>query len=208
VRVFICDPHSIYRRGLAASLELLEDVEYVAHAGSIRDAWEDPALLSSDIVLVETAMEGGREFVGSVAESASARVIVCTSNCTEDDVLASIQAGAVGFLRKDTLTPDSLGAAVRAAASGTGVVAPDLLGSLLRSLTPDVLEGRHAHARLSDREQQVLALIAAGHPTREVAERLCYSERTVKNVLHDVVTKLNARSRSQAVAFAVREGLI
>jgi DNA-binding NarL/FixJ family response regulator len=208
VRVFVCDPHSIYRRGLAASLELLEDVEYVAHAGSIREAWEDPALLSSDIVLVETAMEGGREFVGNVAESASARVIVCTSDCTEDDVLAAIQAGAVGFLRKDTLTPESLGAAVRAAASGTGVVAPDLLGSLLRSLTPDVLEGRPAHARLSDREQQVLALIAAGHPTREVAERLCYSERTVKNVLHDVVTKLNARSRSQAVAFAVREGLI
>ena len=54
----------------------------------------------------------------------------------------------------------------------------------------------------------LLALIAAGHPTREVAQQLCYSERTVKNVLHDVVTKLNARSRSQAVAFAVREGLI
>jgi DNA-binding NarL/FixJ family response regulator len=61
---------------------------------------------------------------------------------------------------------------------------------------------------LTDREQQVLALIAAGHPTREVAQELSYSERTVKNVLHDVVTKLNARSRSQAVAFAVREGLI
>jgi DNA-binding NarL/FixJ family response regulator len=208
VRIFVCDPHSIYRRGLAASLELLEGVEFVAHAGSVREAWEEPALLSSDIVLVDTAMEGGRDFVASVAESPSVRVIVCTADCTEDDVLSSIQAGAVGFLRKDTLTPESLGAAVRAAASGTGVVAPDLLGSLLRSLTPDVLEGRNAHARLSEREQQVLALIAAGHPTREVAERLCYSERTVKNVLHDVVTKLNARSRSQAVAFAVREGLI
>jgi DNA-binding NarL/FixJ family response regulator len=69
-------------------------------------------------------------------------------------------------------------------------------------------DARRQSARLTDREQQVLALIADGHPTREVAERLCYSERTVKNVLHDVVTKLNARSRSQAVAFAVREGLI
>ena len=210
MRVFVCDPHSIYRRGLAASLELLEDVETVAHAGSVREAWEHPGLLEADIVLVEPAMEGGREFVGSVSESTDARVVVCTSECGEDDVLSSIQSGAVGFLRKDTLTPESLGAAVRAAASGTGVVAPDLLGSLLRSLTPEVLEGRgaSAHPRLSDREQQVLALIAAGHPTREVAERLCYSERTVKNVLHDVVTKLNARSRSQAVAFAVREGLI
>ena len=63
-------------------------------------------------------------------------------------------------------------------------------------------------ARLTEREQQVLSLIAAGHPTREVAQQLCYSERTVKNVLHDVVTKMGARSRSQAVAHAVREGLI
>ena len=83
---------------------------------------------------------------------------------------------------------------------------PELFGNLLKSVTlePD----RPPIATLTDREQQVLALIAAGHQTREVAEQLCYSERTVKNVLHDVVTKLNARSRSQAVAFAVREGLI
>ena len=78
---------------------------------------------------------------------------------------------------------------------------------LIEHLAPDGYE-KPAGARLTDREQQVLSLIAAGHPTREVAQQLCYSERTVKNVLHDVVTKLNARSRSQAVAFAVREGLI
>jgi DNA-binding NarL/FixJ family response regulator len=95
---------------------------------------------------------------------------------------------------------------VRAAASGTGVLAGDLLGSLVPSTNGH--EPRAATATLTDREQQVLALIAAGHPTREVALELSYSERTVKNVLHDVVTKLNARSRSQAVAFAVREGLI
>jgi DNA-binding NarL/FixJ family response regulator len=94
---------------------------------------------------------------------------------------------------------------VRAAANGTGVMESELLGSLVKSvsLEPD----RPPVARLTEREQQVLSLIA-GHATREVAEQLCYSERTVKNVLHDVVTKLNARSRSQAVAFAVREGLI
>jgi DNA-binding NarL/FixJ family response regulator len=208
LRVFVCDPHSIYRRGLAASLELLDDVDSVAHAGSVRDAWENPALFECDIVLVDTAMDGGREFVGAVAESAGVRVIVCTSDCSDEDVLNAVQSGAVGFLRKETLTPDSLGAAVRAAASGTGVVAPDLLASVLSNLSPDGVDSRPTHARLSERELDVLALIAAGHPTREVAEQLCYSERTVKNVLHDVVTKLNARSRSQAVAFAVREGLI
>ena len=208
LKVFVSDPHSIYRRGLAASLEMLDLVESVHQAGGVRDSWEHPALFEADVVIIDTAMDGGHDFVGAVSESTGAKVIVCTSEATEEDVLAAIQAGAVGFLRKDTLTPESLGDAVRTAASGNGVVAPDLLGSLLRTLAPDGLESRPAAARLTDREQQVLALIAAGHPTREVAEQLCYSERTVKNVLHDVVTKLNARSRSQAVAFAVREGLI
>ena len=120
-----------------------------------------------------------------------------------------MQSGAIGFLRKDSLSMEGLAAAVRAAASGAGVVAPDLLGTIVRSAaTEHNGNGRSKHATLTDREQQVLSLIADGHPTREVAQQLCYSERTVKNVLHDVVTKLNARSRSQAVAFAVREGLI
>jgi len=90
------------------------------------------------------------------------------------------------------------------------VVTPDLLEHLLANHQSNVeaAASRPVAAKLTDREQQVLSLIAAGHPTREVAQELCYSERTVKNVLHDVVTKLNARSRSQAVAFAVREGLI
>lgn len=208
MKVFVLDPHSIYRRGLASSLELLEGVERVAHAGSIREAWEHPRMFESDIVILDSAIEGGREFIGAVGESVGAHVIVCTSDCTEDAVLAAIQAGAVGFLRKDTLTPESLADAVRAARSGNGVVAPDLLGALLRSISPESLELKPPASRLNDREQQVLALIADGLPTREVAEQLCYSERTVKNVLHDIVTKLNARSRSQAVAYAVREGLI
>lgn len=207
MKVFVVDPHSIYRRGLASSLELLEGVERVAHAGSIRESWEHPDLFEADIVILDNAMDGGQDFIGAVAESTGARVIVCTSVCTQDAVLQCIQAGAVGFLRKDTLTPESLADAVRAAGSGSGVVAPDLLGALLRSISADTLDMKPT-ARLNDREQQVLALIAEGHPTREVAEQLCYSERTVKNVLHDVVTKLNARSRSQAVAYAVREGLI
>lgn len=208
MKLFVLDPHSIYRRGLASSLELLEGVDGVAHAGSVREAWEHPSIFESDIVILDSAIEGGRDFIGAVAESTGAQVIVCTSDCTQDAVLAAIQAGAVGFLRKDTLTPESLADAVRAARSGSGVVAPDLLGALLRSISPDSLDLKPASTRLNDREQQVLTLIADGLPTREVAEQLCYSERTVKNVLHDVVTKLNARSRSQAVAYAVREGLI
>ena len=164
------------------------------------------ALFAADLVIVDHAMPGGADFVGAVREATGATVVVCSSQCAEEVVLAALQSGAAGVLRKETLTTDALASAVRAAASGTGVVTSELLRDLLDGLSPEYERPRVA--RLTDREQQVLSLIAAGHPTREVAQQLCYSERTVKNVLHDVVTKLNARSRSQAVAHAVREGLI
>jgi DNA-binding NarL/FixJ family response regulator len=206
LKLFVVDPHTIYRRGLAVCLEGLPEVESVGHADSVRTAWEDEALFAADLVIVDHAMTGGTDFLSAVGEAANAPVVVCSSLCSEDAVLAALQAGAVGVLRKETLTTDSLASAVRAAASGTGVVTSELLRDLLDGLAPDY--DKPVAARLTDREQQVLSLIAAGHPTREVAQQLCYSERTVKNVLHDIVTKLNARSRSQAVAHAVREGLI
>jgi DNA-binding NarL/FixJ family response regulator len=208
LKLFVLDPHTIYRRGLIACLDGMAEVESVADADSVRAAWERPELFAADLVLVDPALPGGGDFVGAVAEATGAKVIVCSSDCGQAAVLAAMQAGAIGFLRKDALTPDSLAAAVSAAANGTGVVTTELLGRLLAGVPTNGHDPRLAPARLTDREQQVLALIAAGHPTREVAQQLCYSERTVKNVLHDVVTKLNARSRSQAVAFAVREGLI
>jgi DNA-binding NarL/FixJ family response regulator len=187
---------------------MLPGVESVGEAESVREAWEHPELFGSELVILEHSVDGGPEFISAVSEATSARVIVCSGDASEDAVMSALQAGATGFLRKDTLTPEALAAAVQAAAGGAGVLAPDLLSSLLRGVTAEGVNGRPALARLTEREQQVLALIAKGHPTREVALELSYSERTVKNVLHDVVTKLNARSRSQAVAHAVREGLI
>ena len=207
MKLFVVDPHTIYRRGLAACLEGLPEVRSVGQADSVRSAWEDEALFETDLVLVDHAMNGGADFLSAVGEATGAAVVVCSSLCGEDAVLAALQAGAVGVLRKETLTTESLASAVRAAASGTRVVTSEVLPDLLDGLAPDG-DGKPPAARLTDREQQVLSLIAEGHPTREVAQQLCYSERTVKNVLHDVVTKLNARSRSQAVAHAVREGLI
>jgi len=206
VKLFVVDPHTIYRRGLAACLEGLPEVQSVGQAGGAREAWDDQALFASDLVLVDHAMSGGRDFIAAVGEAAGTAVVVCSSLCSEEAVLAALQAGAVGVLRKETLTTESLASAVRAAVSGTGVVTSELLHDLLDGISQN--GDRPAAARLTDREQHVLSLIAEGHPTREVAQQLCYSERTVKNVLHDVVTKLGARSRSQAVAHAVREGLI
>ena len=207
MKLFVVDPHTIYRRGLAACLEGLAEVESVGQADSVRGAWEENELFAADLVLVDHAMTGGLDFLGAAGEATGAAVVVCSSLCSEEAVLAALQAGAVGVLRKETLSTESLASAVRAAVDGTGVVTSELLHDLLERLNPNGDE-RPPAARLTEREQQVLSLIADGHPTREVAQQLCYSERTVKNVLHDVVTKLGARSRSQAVAHAVREGLI
>jgi DNA-binding NarL/FixJ family response regulator len=176
----------------------------------VSGAQENSALFDADIVILDTAIAGGRGFIALVVQASSAQVIACTSDCDEESVVGAVEAGAVGYLRKDTLTQDVLYAAVQAAKGGAAVIAPDMLNAMLRgsSVESDSGPARLSTARLSDREQRVLALIADGHPTREVAQRLCYSERTVKNVLHDIVTKLNVRSRSQAVAHAVRDGLI
>ena len=212
MNVFILDPHDIYRRGIVACLTALDEVWEVTDAASLLEARESPALARAHVVLVDPDELNGHEFVQKVSDATPAHVVVYSSRCGADEVLTSIRAGAVGYLCKDTLNAESLAAGVVAAAGGAGVVAPELLGNLLQSISRvsrDVLEPRGLTlSRLTAREQQVLSLVADGHATREVATQLSYSERTVKNVLHDVVTKLNARTRSQAVAQAVREGLI
>jgi DNA-binding NarL/FixJ family response regulator len=209
VKVFVVDSHAIYRRGLVASLELLERVESVHQADDVRCAQEHAALWEADVLIVDPSISGGPAFLVDVGEDL--HVIACTSDCDDESVISAVEAGAVGYLRKDTLTQDLLQAAIQAAEGGAAIVAPDVLGTMLRGTPVESDNGgtsRFPGPRLSEREQRVLALIAEGHPTREVAQQLCYSERTVKNVLHDVVTKLNVRSRSQAVAHAVRDGLI
>jgi DNA-binding NarL/FixJ family response regulator len=141
-----------------------------------------------------------------VRQTGDARVIASASSWQQEDIVATIEAGAVSVLRKDTLTAESVEANVRATLQGAGVVPSDLLSGLLVAVRSR--DGDARSSRLTNREEQVLRLIADGHATREVAAELCYSERTVKNVLHDVVTKLGARTRSHAVAHAVRAGLI
>jgi DNA-binding NarL/FixJ family response regulator len=187
-------------------------VASVVEAGSVPEAQDHPAIEECDVILVDYDTRGAHEFLRTLRGRTEASALVFSSRCDQKDLLTAVQAGAVGYLCKDALTPESLAAALSSAAAGAGVVSPDLLGGLLRTISRasrELLEPRGLSlSPLTDREQQVLRLVADGLPTREVARRLCYSERTVKNVIHDVVTKFNARSRSQAVAAAVREGLI
>jgi DNA-binding NarL/FixJ family response regulator len=204
VAVFIVDPHSIFRLGLATCLENLHFVGRVTGVDSVQGAWRHDDLATSDVVVVDASAPDALAFIRKTREAGNARLIASASSWPQTDILAAMEAGAVSVLRKDTLTPESLEANVRATLQGAGVLPSDLLSGLLVALHAD--DGHSS--RLTNREEQVLRLIADGHATREVAEELCYSERTVKTVLHDVVTKLGARTRSHAVAHAVRAGLI
>jgi DNA-binding NarL/FixJ family response regulator len=214
MNIFVVDSHAIYRRGLVASLELLDDVDAVDCANGTAAAWEHPALADADVLIVDPSIVGGGAFILAVGEALNARVIGCAIDCDDRAARAALEAGAVGFLRKDTLTLDVLEAALTAAVAGAMVVASSVLAETLREGAAGAARETPARARsglappLSEREQRVLTLLADGHQTREIATQLCYSERTIKNVLHDVVTKLNVRSRSHAIAYAVREGLI
>jgi len=208
MRLFVVDPHPIFRRGLVASLAMMQGVDLVTQAQSPDDALASGELAAANVVVLDCSATGGVEFISTVRERIGAPVLVCTSDCSEPTVFAALREGATGYLRKDCLTHEALQAAITAVSSGTSVISDDLLAGVVRvGAAGEDAPGRSI-AQLSEREQSVLSLIAEGHPTREIAQQLSYSERTVKNVLHDVVTKLGVRSRSQAVAQAVRDGLI
>lgn len=212
MRVLIVDHHAIYRLGMSACLTGCDEVSKIWEAESVADAWSSGAAQECELVIVDQDAPGALEFIRQVRSTAGARAIVCAASCTQTGVIAAVESGATGYLRKEDLTAEQLRSAVAAAANGAGVMEPELLGQLLDGVATasrEVLTGRGLSLnRLNAREREVLSLVAAGHPIREVAQELRYSERTIKNVIHDVVTKMNVRSRSQAVAEAVREGLI
>jgi DNA-binding NarL/FixJ family response regulator len=139
-------------------------------------------------------------------------VLLLVSRIDEKGVLAAVEAGATSILRRSEATPSNLLAAIRAASAGEGALPPDLLGRLLSQvgrLQRQVLHPRGlTFTGLTDREVSVLRLLADGLDTIEVGERLYYSERTVKNIIHDVTSRLQLRNRTHAVAYAIREGLI
>jgi DNA-binding NarL/FixJ family response regulator len=210
MHVFVVEPHPIYRRGLVECLHTLPSVARVTDVADVSAATATSGFRDADLVIVDQGLPGAAGLLREVGRRSGVEAIVLLPRA-DGDVADAVQAGAVGFLAKDTLTPDALAGAVHAAANGSSVIAPGLLAGLAQRRTAGAQPTAATDGRLpnlTEREQQVLSLIADGHPTREVAQRLCYSERTVKNVLHDAVTKLGVRSRSEAVAHAVREGLI
>jgi len=210
--VFVLDEHVIFRRGMETCLAALPGVADVTGAASAVEAWEGDALCRADLVIADSSHAEGRAFIRRVRDTLRVPIVACSADCDEESVLAAVEAGAIGVLLKATIGPENLCAAVDAALGGAGVMSPEILGVLLAGISRvsrETLAPRGLSlSRLTAREQQILRLIADGHATREVALALSYSERTVKNVVHDIVTKLGARSRAHAVAYAVRERLI
>ena len=204
--------HAMYRRGVATSLSELGEVQAVHEALTPADAClhVSGAGRAVAVVDVEATLEPGA--LRDLCAATAGPVLVCVRMARDTDVVGWVEDGVCGFLDRDTLTPDVLKGTVQAALGGSGIMAPDLLGRVLRRISHasrEVLEPRGLTlSQLTPRERQVLALLADGHSTREVALALSYSERTVKTISHDIATKFGARTRTQAVAHAVRSGII
>lgn len=201
VFVAACDPLS--RDGVASQLRG-HGVELV-----------DERCLTPDVVAVVVVDEMDDQAVGEVRalrRRGIDHVVVVPARLDDTGLLAAAEAGASGVLRRSQATPQSLLGCIRAAAAGEGSLSPDLLGRLLgqvRRLQQQVLTPRGlTFSGLTEREVGVLRLLAEGLGTAEVGRRLFLSERTVKNVVHDVTSRLNLRNRTHAVAYALRQGLI
>lgn len=188
-------------------------VSQLRHRPEVRlagDADVDEACVA--VVICDTFDDASRRIVQALRRGESPKIVLVAGVIDDGTVVAAAEAGVGGLLRRCDATGDGLVRTIVRVAAGDGEVPPDLLGRLLDQLgrlQRQVLTPRGlTFAGLSPREAEVLRLIADGHDTAEIAMQLCYSERTVKNVLHELTTRLQLRNRSHAVAYALREGLI
>ena len=164
------------------------------------------------IIVVDALDDDAVQMLRKVQRRGMSRTVLVAGRLDDGDLVAAVEIGVVGLLRRSEATADRLTEVICRAATGDGSVPPDLLGRLLDQvgqLQRQVLSPRGlTFTGLATREVEVLKLVADGYSTGEIAMQLCYSERTVKNVLHDVTTRLQLRNRSHAVAYALRQGLI
>jgi DNA-binding NarL/FixJ family response regulator len=212
IRVLIVDDHPIVREGLRGAFTGDPDFEVVGEAGNGADALAMVATFRPDVVLMDLrmpAMDGVTAIRELQRAAAPPKVLVLTTFDTDGDVLASVEAGATGYLLKDAPT-DELLRAVRAAHRGESVLSPSVAGRLMGQLRkPDPKKsGRAPSTALTKREFEVLELIAGGATNREAAKRLFISEASVKTHLLHIYAKLGVRDRAAAVGEAYRRGLL
>jgi len=213
IKVLLVDDHPLFRAGVRQRLcEHDHDLEVVGEAGSSTQAQQMVALLSPDVVLMDIAMgdENGIEATRAIKREAPAVAVIILS--LYDDVQyieAAVEAGAAGYLLKTVQGPD-LAAAVRNAHRGDTVLSPEVASQVFRRLLPRLPAANQPAPgqRLSLRESEVLAWVARGAANREIARSMGLSVRTVEAHLRSIFAKLLVGSRTEAVVFAVKAGLL
>ncbi|RVW10671.1 DNA-binding response regulator [Prescottella agglutinans] len=204
IRVLLVDDHPVVRAGLRALLASHDGVEVVAEASSGEEAVALAATAKPDVVLMDLRLGAGMDGAGATAKITAMpeppRVVVLTTYDTDADILRAVEAGASGYLLKDT-APHVLIDSVAAAARGETVLDPEVAQRLYRRM-------QQPRADLSAREIEVLGLVAQGLSNRAIAKQLFVSEATVKSHLVHAFTKLDVDSRTAAVAAARERGLI
>jgi DNA-binding NarL/FixJ family response regulator len=217
IRVLIADDHALFRRGLEMVLDEETDIELVGQAGDGAEAVKAAGELLPDIVLMDIRMPkiSGIEACRAMKEVApTSKIVILTISDEEEDLFEAIRAGASGYLLKD-IPLDEVAEAVRSVHGGQSLINPSMAGKLITEFATlanrDTAEDRTQHVaapKLTDREMEVLKLVARGMNNRDIAKELFISENTVKNHVRNILEKLQIHSRMEAVMIAVRQKLI
>lgn len=206
IRVLVADDHSVVRKGLRTFLSLDSELEIVGEASDGEEAVKMAHQLKPDVVLMDIKMPkmDGIAATGAIRRDLpDTEVIALTSVLEDASVVGAVRAGAIGYLLKDT-EADELCRAIKAAATGQVQLSPQAAARLMREVrTPD-----ESPETLSERETDVLRLLARGYSNKEIAQDLSLSEKTVKTHVSNILGKLNVPSRTQAALYAVRAGLV
>lgn len=205
IRILIVDDHTVVRQGLRMFLEMDPDLEIVGEANNGAKALDLARQLKPNVVMMDLLMPvmDGITAIGAIRrELPETEIIALTSVLEDDKVVGAIRAGAIGYLLKDT-EPAELRQAVKAAAAGEVQLSPKAAARLLREVrVPETPE------TLTERETDVLRLVAEGHSNKEIGYRLHISEATAKTHVANMMAKLGVSSRTQAALYAVRIGLV
>jgi two-component system NarL family response regulator len=217
IRVLIADDHAFFRRGLEVVLQGEAGLEVVGQASDGQEAVQVASEVAPDVVLMDIRMPKitGIEAARQMKEIApSAKIVMLTISDEEEDLFEAIRAGASGYLLKD-IPLDELADSVRSVHGGQSLINPSMAGKLLTEFATlarrdaEDEPAKHAPApKLTDREMEVLRLVARGLNNRDIAKELFISENTVKNHVRNILEKLQIHSRMEAVMIAVREKLI
>jgi DNA-binding NarL/FixJ family response regulator len=204
IRLLLADDHAIVRAGLRSLLDSAPDVEVLGEAATAEEAVSVCRTTEVDLVLMDLRFGPGKSGVDATSALRALpdppNVLVVTNYDTDADILGAIEAGACGYILKDTPPPELL-AAVRAAAAGESVLSPSVASRLMTRV-------RKPDTTLSPREIEVLRLVADGHSNREIGKSLFLSETTVKSHLVHIYSKLGVKSRTSAVARARERGAL